>query len=202
MAKMRRGMGAVAVVALLGIAGCGTAETPRATPTQSTSTTPTKSPSTTPATTPAPTPAPTPKEKPAQAVPAALKFTGTTLDGKAYDGAKLAGKPTALWFWAPWCHICRDEAPTVKELAAEHGTAVNVLGVGGLGEEKAMRAFVDDGDLADVTHLADEDGKVWKRFDITSQASWVLLDKNGTEVFRGRLDHDELVDRVAELAKA
>lgn len=200
MAKMRRGlgMGAVAVVALLGVAGCGAAETPRAAPTEAVSATPTM-----PTRSPSPTPDPTPeKEQAVVAVPAALKFTGTTLDGKAYEGAQLAGKPTALWFWAPWCHICRGEAPTVKELAAKHSGAVTILGVGGLGEADAMREFVDDGDLGAVTHLADEDGKVWKRFDVTSQASWVLLDKDGTEVYRGRLDHDELVDRVAELAKA
>lgn len=188
-------MGAAAVVALLGIAGCGGAtETPQAVPTQTVTTTPAASPSPVPTKTAA-------KKKVVVTVPAALKFSGTTLDGKAYDGAKLAGKPTALWFWAPWCHICREEAPTVKKLAAEHGKAVNLLGVGGLGEPDAMREFVDDGEVGAVTHLADEDGKVWKRFDITSQASWVLLDENGAEVFRGRLDHDELEDRVAELAK-
>lgn len=189
-------MGA-AVVVLLAAAGCGgeSTDTPRAAPTDATTTAPATTPSK--MSTMAPSPMPT-----EQRVPAALTFTGTTLDGKAYDGAKLAGKPTALWFWAPWCHICRDEAPTVKELAAKHSSAVNLLGVGGLGEEDAMREFVDDGDIGAVTHLADEDGKVWKRFDVTSQASWVLLDKNGAEVFRGRLDHDELEDRVAELAKS
>lgn len=193
---MRRGLGA-AVVVLLAVAGCGgeSTVTPRAAPNDATTT----APATTPSKMSTMAPSPTPTE---QRVPAALTFTGTTLDGTAYDGAKLAGKPTALWFWAPWCHICRDEAPTVKELAAKHSGAVNLLGVGGLGEENAMREFVDDGDIGAVTHLADEDGKVWKRFDVTSQASWVLLDKNGAEVFRGRLDHDELEDRVAELAKS
>lgn len=195
-------MGAAAVAALLGVAGCGAATgTPQAAPSEAATTT--RAATTTPKVpTNAASPTPAEKMKVVVTVPAALKFTGTTLDGEAYDGAKLAGKPTALWFWAPWCHICRDEAPTVKELASKHSKAVNLLGVGGLGEEDAMREFVDDGEVGAVTHLADEKGEIWKRFDVTSQASWVLLDKNGNEVFRGRLDHDELEDRVAELAKS
>jgi thiol-disulfide isomerase/thioredoxin len=199
---MRRGWLAVAVFATAVVAGCGGAETTGSAPTPAPSPTPTQAAGTTPTPTPdgPSTPAPTTTEQPV-VVPAALKFSGTTLDGKAYDGAKLAGKPTALWFWAPWCHICRGEAPTVKDLAAKHQSTVNVVGVAGLGEREAMREFVDDNDLAEVTQLADEKGAVWKRFDVTSQASWVLLDANGEEVFRGRLDHDELVDRVGELAK-
>jgi hypothetical protein len=30
-------------------------------------------------------------------------FAGTTVEGKPFSGASLAGKPTVLWFWAPWC---------------------------------------------------------------------------------------------------
>jgi hypothetical protein len=38
---------------------------------------------------------------PAAGVPALLKFTGTTLEGKAFDGTDLAGSPVVFWFCHP-----------------------------------------------------------------------------------------------------
>ena len=32
--------------------------------------------------------------------PAALEFQGSTVDGAAFDGGSLAGRPIVLWFWA------------------------------------------------------------------------------------------------------
>lgn len=34
--------------------------------------------------------------------PDALAFRGSTVDGAAFDGAELAGRPVVLWFWAPF----------------------------------------------------------------------------------------------------
>ncbi|PAZ13053.1 hypothetical protein CLM62_26490 [Streptomyces sp. SA15] len=48
---------------------------------------------------------------PAAKVPAQSKFTTTTVDGKAFAGTSPAGKDAVLWFWAPWCAVCRGEAP-------------------------------------------------------------------------------------------
>jgi hypothetical protein len=31
-----------------------------------------------------------------------LSFRAGTVDGGQLDGAELAGKPVAMWFWAPW----------------------------------------------------------------------------------------------------
>ena len=35
-------------------------------------------------------------------VPEALAFTATTVGGESFDGASLAGRDVAIWFWAPW----------------------------------------------------------------------------------------------------
>jgi hypothetical protein len=43
-------------------------------------------------------PAPT---DPAVVVPEALQFTAPLVGGGTFDGAAVAGKPTAFWFWAP-----------------------------------------------------------------------------------------------------
>src|SRR6478736_5413787 len=84
----------------------------------------------------------TAKKAATAAVPAALSFTGTTLDGKKFDGASMAGKPVVLWFWAPWCATCAGEAASVHDLADKYHGQVDVLGVAGMGPEKDMHQFV------------------------------------------------------------
>lgn len=134
------------------------------------------------------------------AVPEELKFRATTLDGDRFDGSTLAGKPVALWFWAPWCPLCRAEAPTVTKLAKAHGDKVGIVGVAGLDKLEPMRGFVADTGVRAIPHLADEEGAVWRRFGITTQSSWVILDAAGKEVYSGRLDDDELTTLIRRLA--
>jgi hypothetical protein len=40
-------------------------------------------------------------DDPAVVVPDALQFTAPLVGGGTFDGAAVAGKPTAFWFWAP-----------------------------------------------------------------------------------------------------
>ena len=141
---------------------------------------------------------------PAQgAAPAAtgplLAFSATTLDGQPFDGMSLSGKPTVLWFWAPWCPICLQQAPGVRKAVTEYGDRVNIVGVAGLDKTDAMPEFVRLAKVQGMTHLADEAGVVWKRFGITEQSIFVLLDADGSVVGKGRLAAGEIPDRVAEL---
>jgi thiol-disulfide isomerase/thioredoxin len=122
-------------------------------------------------------------------VPATLDFTGTTVSGEAFDGASLAGRPTLLWFWAPWCPTCRGQIPQVQGIAADQG-----------GELKAIAEFADDVD--EITHLEDVDGALWKQFGVTEQSSFVLLDADGAVVFEaGYGGTDELDARVEDVLR-
>lgn len=133
-------------------------------------------------------------------VPATLKFSGTTLDGKAFDAASFAGKPTVLWFWAPWCATCFGQAASVSDMQDEFGTKVNLLGVAGLGNADEMKEFVTDGQVGDVTHLNDQAGAVWKKFKITEQSTYVFLDRDGKVLSKGWMDSVDFEGKVAELA--
>ena len=133
-------------------------------------------------------------------VPGSLKFTGTTLDGKAFDGASMAGRPVVLWFWAPWCATCAGEASTVSGIADEYKGKLDVLGVAGMGPENDMHTFVTEEEVGNITHLSDNAGVVWKRFGITQQSLYVLIDRTGAVVSKGWMDNQQLPEQVAKLA--
>ncbi|OUD03886.1 redoxin domain-containing protein [Streptomyces swartbergensis] len=121
------------------------------------------------------------------AVPQALRFTGTTVDAKPFDSATLAGKPTVLWFWAPWCPTCKAQGPETARVAAEFEGKAHVIGVAGLDKEQAMKDFVTDTKVGAFPNLSDEAGEIWKKFEITQQSVYVVLDKDGKTVFTGSL---------------
>lgn len=131
-------------------------------------------------------------------VPESLDFTGTTVSGDDFEGASLAGRPTLLWFWAPWCPTCRGQIPQVEGLAEEHAGALNVIGVGSLDSAEAIEDFADD--VSGVIHLEDAEGELWKRFGVTEQSSFVLLDADGSVVFEaGYGGSEELGARVDDV---
>ncbi len=133
------------------------------------------------------------------AVAKTLKFTGTTVDGEPFDGASLAGKPAVIWFWAPWCHVCKGQTPNVSALAEEYDGKVNIVGVAGLSDDEAgIQAFA--GDTSGITNLSDSPGELWRQFGIVEQSVFTVLDSNGEIVSEGFLEDDELNDLVADLA--
>jgi thiol-disulfide isomerase/thioredoxin len=133
------------------------------------------------------------------AVPASLRFTGKTLDGKAFDAATMAGKPTILWFWAPWCATCASEAMSIADLQEEYAGRLNILGIAGMGDNKDMHEFVSDLEVGAVPHLDDQPGKLWKKFGIKEQSTYVILDRAGKVVVTSYLDDLQLTTKVKSL---
>ncbi|WP_412740784.1 TlpA family protein disulfide reductase [Krasilnikovia sp. MM14-A1259] len=133
------------------------------------------------------------------AVPANLQFTGRTLDGAAFDAATLAGRPTLLWFWAPWCATCAAEAQSVADLKDTYADRIAVLGIAGMGDNTAMHKFVTDLNVGGVPHLDDEQGVLWRRFGVTEQSTYVLLDRAGKVRVSGYLDDLQLTAQIKAL---
>jgi thiol-disulfide isomerase/thioredoxin len=132
--------------------------------------------------------------------PVDLDFTVPTVEGTTFDGADLAGQPAVLWFWAPWCVTCAAQAPHVIALAEDYAGRVTVIGVAGLDDSvAAMQQFIDLTGVHDFPHLADSDGVVWQRFEITTQSSFVVLDAQGAVVMRGAKRPAEVADRLDQL---
>jgi peroxiredoxin len=134
-------------------------------------------------------------------VPEALQFSAPLVGGGQFDGASLAGRPAVLWFWAAWCPRCRAKAADVADLAAAVAGRAQVVGVAGLGSgDEAIRDFVTAQDVGGFPHLADDAGAVWRRFGVSEQEYFVLIDASGEVVHHGPLSADELRRRVSALA--
>ena len=105
--------------------------------------------------------------------------SGTTLDGKQVVATDLDG-PVVYWFWAPWCTVCRAEAPAVSEVAEDLAGEVTFVGVASRGPQEDMEAFVAETGTTGIAHIADLDGTIWAQFGVSAQPAFVFVDREGS----------------------
>jgi thiol-disulfide isomerase/thioredoxin len=119
-----------------------------------------------------------------------------TVGGGTFAAAEVSG-PVVYWFWAPWCTICRGEAPEVAQVAERYRGEVTFVGVAGLGPVSDMRDFVDETGVGGFEHAVDPDGSVWTGFGVVAQPSYVFVAADGQAVtYPGGLG-GEALDKVA-----
>ena len=130
-------------------------------------------------------------------------FTAPQLGGGEFDSESIQGKDTVLWFWAPWCTVCRAEAPDVVEAAAQFDGSVEVIGVAGRGEVPEMEEFLTDTGTGGLNHMVDGDGAIWTQFGVAAQPAFAFISDSGeVEVFVGALGLEALTERMQALASA
>jgi len=128
-------------------------------------------------------------------------FSSTTLEGRSVTQADYEGKPTIMWFWAPWCSVCRSEAPTLSKVASELNGTVDVVGVAALGSVDEMKTFVSDTGIGNFSQLADPDAEVWSVFGVASQPAFAFISGDGSiEIVQGSIDEKEILERAASLS--
>lgn len=126
----------------------------------------------------------------------ATTVQGTTVDGDTVSAAELDG-PVVYWFWAPWCTVCRVEAPAVAEVAQRWEGEVTFLGVASRGSRDDMEAFVVETGTGGIRHIADVDGSIWAQFGVSAQPAFVFVDRDGVATgWLGGLG-EPLLDEVA-----
>ncbi len=121
----------------------------------------------------------------ARAVPDALRFTAKTVDGSAFDAGSLAGKPVLLWFYGATCAECPAQAFETAALADRHLGRVHVVAVAGPGAGSGLQGFTAPAAGGSLTHLADARHALRDRFRAEGVNTYVLLDEDGEDVYRG-----------------
>jgi thiol-disulfide isomerase/thioredoxin len=109
----------------------------------------------------------------------AFDFTGSTLNGSAFDVEALRGQPTVFWFWTPWCTVCRSDAPGLASLEAKLGEQINFIGVAAQGSASEMVAFTAETGVTGFPHLADLDSSIWAHFGVPYQPAYVFVAASG-----------------------
>lgn len=128
-------------------------------------------------------------------------FSSQTLEGQPVTQADYEGKPTVMWFWAPWCSVCRTEAPTLSKVATELNGSVDVVGVAALGSIDEMKTFVSDTGIENFAQLADPDAEVWSVFGVASQPAFAFIGADGSiEIVQGSIGEEEILERAATLS--
>jgi thiol-disulfide isomerase/thioredoxin len=134
---------------------------------------------------------------------AKLTFSAKTVDGKSFNAKTLANKkPTVVWFWAPWCAICKNESAYITAAAEQYKDKVNFVGVGALGSREELAEFVGITGTSNFINLDDSSGKLWNRFGIVIQPTLLFIDAKGTITSKvGPSDEKFLAKRLAALTK-
>lgn len=130
-----------------------------------------------------------------------LTFSATTVDGKKYSSKVLVNrKPTVVWFWAPWCAICKNESAYIVAAAEKYKGKVNFLGVGALGNQAELADFVSHTGTSIFPNLDDSEGKLWNRFGVVIQPTLLFIDAKGKITTKvGPSDEEYLAKKLAAL---
>lgn len=127
---------------------------------------------------------------------------GKHLNGAAFDPATVAGKPVVIWFWTPWCEICRAVGPAANVAAGQYAGRVTFIGIGGLDPSAAaMRAFVRDTGATNFLHLADTSGEVYRRFGVTAQNTYVVLRRDGTIAYQDIVTIEDVLPEIEKVLR-
>jgi thiol-disulfide isomerase/thioredoxin len=134
-------------------------------------------------------------------LPGKFAFEAPQLGGGTLSSASFAGRSTVLWFWAPWCTICRAEASDVAAAAAAFEGEVEVIGVAGRGDVADMEGFVDATDTGSFPHVVDETGSIWSDYGVAAQPAFAFIGEDGSvDVFVGTLGEAGLTEKMRGLA--
>jgi len=109
--------------------------------------------------------------------------------GKPLLLGALRGQAVVINFWASWCEPCREEMPSLAQLARAHTGKLRVLAVNYKESPASVAQFAATTGL-DLPTLRDPDGALARAWGIRVFPSTVLIASDGRvrSVVRGALD--------------
>lgn len=94
------------------------------------------------------------------------------------SNASLEGRPTLLYFWAPWCGVCGATSENVDAVQEAVGDSANVLSVAlSYKSPDELRKYMQDNGATYPVLLGDE--KVRRDFAVNSFPTFYILDTEG-----------------------
>lgn len=112
--------------------------------------------------------------------PAFPKWSGMTLDGKAWTNKSLGGSITVVNFWASWCGPCEEEWPALQKVATSQKD-VAFLGINSMDKEDRATDFLAK-HATSYPQVFDEGGVImasWKSIPHGVLPTTLIVDKNG-----------------------
>jgi len=108
-------------------------------------------------------------------------FELVTLAGEVYSHETIAGRPTLLVFWAPWCKVCQRELPKLSDFhQREKPARLHVISIGFADTRTNVEAFVKARPGTFVFPTAyDEDRWTAQAFNVNATPTSVLVDAQG-----------------------
>lgn len=109
---------------------------------------------------------------------AAPLFALQTLDGTPMSSDDLMGKPSVLFFWAPWCGVCEADAHNIADLREAVGDEVHIVSVA-LSYESvdSVESFVEDNGVTGPVLMGNRGTS--RDFRIDSFPTVYILDEEG-----------------------
>lgn len=105
------------------------------------------------------------------------EFALTTLDGERFTSDMLEGKPSVLFFWAPWCGVCKADAHNIADVREALGDQVTIVSIAlSYSEVSEVQEFVDENGVTGpvlLGHRATADS-----FEIDSFPTVYILDSS------------------------
>ena len=121
--------------------------------------------------------------------------------GSAVDLSTLAGRPTVINVFASWCRPCRDEMPLLARADAEYGDAVQFVGIdfGDSAPDDAIELARASG----VTYplLSDPDQTTRAKLKVAAMPQTLFVDAQGRIVATERTPYDSYADLTAAIRR-
>ena len=131
-------------------------------------------------------------------------ITGELIDGRHFDLAQWRGKIVVVNFWGSWCKPCREEAPTLDQVARDNrARGVEFLGVDVREDMASAESFVRSHHIS-YPSLFDPSDVLALRFPglpPNATPTTLVLDRQGRIAARhsGEIAYTQLRDVVARI---
>ena len=106
-------------------------------------------------------------------------FSATTLDGRTFSSAVLAGRPAIVNIWASWCVPCIQEHPVLMETAAKYAQRLTMVGIIYQDTPDAARRFMARYGDGGWPNLLDTSGRIAIDLGVTGPPETFFVDAAG-----------------------